>query len=322
LFFCTTMQKFMNPRYNHFCSIPLLLIFILVLSFERHAQAQQKLIHYWDFNDTYPYNDGGAVAGTPTQSDSLGTANVITTTGPARGDTLYALPASYTTLSNANPHIRYIRPQGLQGNALVEDSIMDNAAGGSYLYDYCSKHYSYFKHSDSTHTGKNCYIKSLQPNLNSYFYLYMPTTGYHNINLYFALSGSGFNMAQYMIFSYSVDGGNNWKNLTQAMDTFNLSGVRKADTLLALNGVTATSRWYPVNINFGSDTTVSNNSNFVLRFTFALASAGHRIPAVRVRLQGMCVLITFLYSETVSVLPILNKLPVSEFVWVETEVPF
>ncbi len=248
------------------------LFLMLLIFFARVSFAQQKLIHFWDFNDTYPFSGTGIVPGTRTQADSLGTATVLTQTGIGPGDTLFALPASYTTLSSANPHIRYFRPQGLQGNALLEDSVVDNASGGSYLYDYCSRHYTYFKRSDSTHAGRNCYVKSLQPNLNSYFYLYMPTTGYHNINLNFALSGSGANMAKYLIFSYSTDSGSTWKNLTQAMDTFNIGGVHLPDTLQALNPITGSSRWYPVGINFSSDTTVSNNSKFILRFTFALAS--------------------------------------------------
>jgi hypothetical protein len=87
----------------------------------------------------------------------------------------------------------------------------------------------------------------------------------------YAIAVSGTSSAQFNILSYSVNGmAGPWKNLTTAMDTFNVSGARTPDTLLLINSVTiATDTWYPEQINFSSDESVGNNPNFILRWQIA-----------------------------------------------------
>jgi hypothetical protein len=100
-------------------------------------------------------------------------------------------------------------------------------------------------------------------------YLYIPTTGYKNITLQYAISQSGSKGALYNIFSYSTNGGTSWNNLTTAMDTFNIGGVYRPDTLQMSNPVTVASGWYPVQMDFSTDISVNNNANFILRFRLA-----------------------------------------------------
>ncbi len=253
----------------------------IVFLFVSQAAAQQKLIHFWDFNQTLPL-DGSGEGGSPANYiDSLGTAN-------------YPLLPNYSTLSGAFPVIMYNRPSGKQGTASTRDSILDNGQGGSFWFDYSSNNYSYFTSSDSGSGKKgNLFIRARQPSLNSYMYLYIPTNQYYNIALNFSISGSSSNMANFLIFGYSTDGGLSWKRLTSVMDTFNLSGypynydsIHGPDTLGARNVITAASGWSPVSIDFSSISQVlsdpaTNNPNFIVRWTFGGFNADRGSANVR-----------------------------------------
>jgi hypothetical protein len=217
------------------------LLFIVLLSFQE-IKAQQKLIHFWDFNQTLPAGGGGG--------DSLATL-----TNPILPD--------FTMLSSAKPGIVYVRTKG--------DSIVDNGSGGSTYYDYSSVNYPYFTTSDSA--NGNVFIRIRNSCVGAYLYIYAPTTGYSNIHFNFSISASSSKGAQYNIFSYSTDNGSTWNNLTTAMDTFNVSGVVMPDTLLATNSVTTGKLWYPVQINFSSDASVNNNPGFIIRFATAGSNA-------------------------------------------------
>jgi len=204
-----------------------------------------QTIHYWDFNNTPPVGGGGG--------DSLGNP-----TNP--------LYAPYTALASWNPRIVYSYPSAIQTVpyvATLPDGILDNLTPGAAVNDL---------HILGNDTGgsaaNNLAVRARNPSENAYMYLYLPTNGYQNIQLNYALSASSTKGANYNVFSYSTNGGAIWKNLTTAMDTFNISGVRRPDTLQAINPTTAASLWYPVNINFTSDPSVNNNPNFVVRWQF------------------------------------------------------
>ncbi|HYM19875.1 MAG TPA: T9SS type A sorting domain-containing protein [Candidatus Kapabacteria bacterium] len=102
--------------------------------------------------------------------------------------------------------------------------------------------------------------------------LLIPTTGYKNISLSYALQSSGIPDAPATEhFDYSVDGGITWKKGVM------INGI--ADTLdvtqAQYQGVTFFGR---VNLNFGTDQTVNNNSNLILRIKFGgipLSSSGN-----------------------------------------------
>ncbi|HXB12580.1 MAG TPA: hypothetical protein VNZ45_11370, partial [Bacteroidia bacterium] len=232
--------------------------------FSTFCKAQpQKLIHFWDFNNTIPLTGIGDVGG---NGDSLG--NVI-----------HPLFANYTTLPLTFPKIVYSRPKAIQVPAARTDSVLDNDGIGSYYYDFSSSHYPYYIASDSSASAAACacsgnlYIQARNPTLNSYLYMYVPTTGYINVTLSYAISATNNKAAQYNIFSYSTNGGSTWNKLTTAMDTFNIGGIKYPDTLLALNPITQLKKWYPVHINFTPDPTTNNNNGFIVRFFLAGSNA-------------------------------------------------
>lgn len=191
-------------------------------------------IHYWDFNRTPPGDGQGG--------DSLGNA-----TNP--------LNAPYTALPAENPRIVYSHP--------LADGILDNLEPGAYVNDLHILGNDTLGSADS-----NRAVRARNPSQNAYMYLYLPTNGYQNIQLNYALSASSTKGANYNVFSYSTNGGTTWKNLTSAMDTFNIGGVYRPDTLQAINPTTGASDWYPVNINFSSDPSVNNNPDFVVRWEY------------------------------------------------------
>ncbi len=214
-----------------------------------------SVIHYWDFNQTPPSLGAGG--------DSLGTST-------------YPLTAPYTALISSPGYILYSRPYNIQSSPLLatqKDSILDNGKATSPNYCYINDLnrqplINTALGNDSGSQAGNLFIRSRNPDENAYMYLYLPTTGYANIALNYAITASSSNGALYNIFSYSTDAGNSWKNLTTAMDTFNIGGIYRPDTLQALNPTTTASEWYPINIDFSSDPSVSNNPNFIVRWQF------------------------------------------------------
>lgn len=205
------------------------------------TDAQQVLIQYWDFNQTLPVGGGGGV--------SLGNA-----TNPLKANQVAA------GLDTGN--ITYSRPSA-HYNAAQADSILDNGSPGAAVYDFSNSN-----DTNGTAAG-NAFIRARNPSDSCALYLYIPTTGYTNIQLDFAISASSSKGANYGLFSYSTNGGTSWNNLTKAMDTFNMGGTFLPDTLQLLNSVTVASGWYPVQINFSSDPSVNNNANFVVKMMLA-----------------------------------------------------
>jgi hypothetical protein len=227
----------------------------------------QSLIQFWDFNQTRDFSGLGG--------DSLGTAySYMNTVAAATADSTATLYADYTVSSLTKGAIYYSRPQ-TRYSSLARDSDLDNGTPGSFIFDYSSSNYSYFTSSDSGDVGGNMFIRARNPSDSCEFIMSIPTTGYKNISLDYALSASSTKGALYNIFSYSTNGGLNWNKLTSAMDTFTLGGgIRTPDTLLAINDTTANSGWYPVHIDFSSDPNVNNNSTFIFKF---LLSGGNSV---------------------------------------------
>ncbi|HXB10601.1 MAG TPA: SprB repeat-containing protein, partial [Bacteroidia bacterium] len=197
----------------------------------------QQVIHYWDFNSTLP---GGGAGG-----DSLGTAT-------------YPLPADFTTIPLANPHITYSHP--------LTSGVLDNGAGPAYAY----VNDLHLNGNDSGFAAAgNLWVRDRNPTKGASFIWYIPTTGYENINLDWALSASSSKGAQFCVFSYSKDGGATWNKLTAAMDTFNTGGKPHPDSLQAINPITSTSNWYPVHVSLASDPGCNNNPNLEFQVNYA-----------------------------------------------------
>ncbi|HTB31780.1 MAG TPA: hypothetical protein VK808_07125, partial [Bacteroidia bacterium] len=222
------------------------LICSIILSIVAISNAQTKVIYYWDFNQTHPSGGGG--------KDSLGTTYSYANT--VLNDSLHKTFTLYAPYSSPGPNAAkmvYYRPSAHQPNCPNHpkndrDSIIDNGSGGAYFNDL----HILGNDSGSSYTG-NLYIRTRNPSENCYMYLYMPTSGYKNIILNYAISASSTKGPLYNIFSYSTNGGTTWNNLTTAMDTFNIHSVYRPDTLQVINPTTAASNWYPVQINFTSD---------------------------------------------------------------------
>ena len=268
--------------------------FMVLVTFYNQAIAgaptglpSQKIIHYWDFNQSLPYGGGGAKA--PFAQDSLGTA-------------ILPLYPDYSNFNRVNPSasgavIRWYRPQGVQTGAKSRDSIIDNGSGGGYNFNYAPFIPSIAGDSvaqvvvpasgsiPATYNG-NCFVRTRNPVANGYFYIGMPTTNFKNIHLNFELSGSSTAMANYLVFQYSTNGGLSWTHLPYGpsnptasklasanyVDTFNISGVYHVDTLSAQNAVTINSQWYPVSLNFDTISAANNNPGFMIRFQEAGAN--------------------------------------------------
>lgn len=201
------------------------------------ANAQAKLIQFWDFNATPPAGGAGG--------DSLGNAtNLLTANQVAAGLTA--------------GHIVYTRPSKKFGSTGSADGILDNGSQGAAIYDYSNSN------DTAGLAANNLFVRARNPGDSCEFLFYIPTTGYKNIQMQFALSASSTKGENYGIFSYSTNGGTSWNNLTKAMDTFNIGGVYRPDTLNIINPTTGASAWYPVQLNFSSDANVNSNANFMV----------------------------------------------------------
>ncbi len=258
----------MNKKFTRVASLLCSLFALATLT----VNAQSKLISFWDFNQSFPLNAKG--------TDSLGTRYSYAN---SPGYALHAFSGSTDSTNNTAPVYPAYTTSGtptksyiLVGDYPKGKSYLENSSGGATYYDYSSNHnyfnlnHPYIAANDSALAGNvNDYVKLINPVQLDTVYMYLPTTGYENINLDFALSASSTKAAQFCIFSYSTNSGNTWKNLTKAMDTFNVSNVRYPDSLMLVNPITAASNWYPVQINFSSDASVNNNGNFVLRWVYA-----------------------------------------------------
>jgi len=215
------------------------------LAFSAPKANAQTIIQFWDFNTTPPIGGAGG--------DSLG--NVTN-----------ALKANRVAAGLDTGHNIYSRPQKQYSSGGL-DGILDNGSASpnlaAYIYDFSNSN-------DTNSLGvNNTFVRTRNPSDSAEMLLYIPTTGYKNITLEYALSASSTKGPNYNIFSYSTNGGSSWNNLTKAMDTFNIGGVYRPDTLQAINPVTAASGWYPVQINFSSDANVNNNAQFVFKFMLA-----------------------------------------------------
>lgn len=216
-------------------------IMAVALAFTVSKANAQVLVQYWDFNATPPAGGGGG--------DSL-------------GNSAHPLKANRVAAGLTDTgHITYSRPTA-HYNATVRDSILDNGSQGSAIFDFSNTN-----DTGGTAAG-NLFLRTRNPSDSCVMITYIPTTGYKNIKLEFAISASSTKGANYGIFSYTTDNVT-WKKLTKTMDTFNIGGVYRPDTLQLQNPVTSASNWYPVVIDFSSDAGVNSNALFAVRMMLA-----------------------------------------------------
>ncbi len=101
--------------------------------------------------------------------------------------------------------------------------------------------------------------------------VYIPTTGYSNIVLKYALesssTGSGDKVES---FAYSTDSGLTWKNKANGLTVNDVP----VDTLLTTPALYQGTSWGLVKISFGKDTTVNNNPKLVFRIRLTQLNTG------------------------------------------------
>ena len=91
----------------------------------------------------------------------------------------------------------------------------------------------------------------------------IPSTGYKNLSLEYGLESSSTKSGQLVeALDYSVDGGTTWKSSSLTVQGTNV------DTLDVSNAIFQGTSWGLVTVTFGTDTTVNNNPNLVLRIKF------------------------------------------------------
>ena len=245
----------MKSKFNY------VLLFTFVAAFWAPKVKSQTLIQFWDFNQTRPLSGSGG--------DSLGTVfSYANSLGVDTTKATWPLTANYVAKGLTAGHILYFRPTKKYYSA-ERDSTLGQDIPGATIYDYSNNKYSYFSSSDSSFPEGNSYIKAINPSDSCMMYLSIPTTGYTDIVVQYAVCISSSKGPNYNLLSYSTNAGVTWNNLTRAIDTFNTGGVFHPDTLVMINSVTLAKAWYPVHLDFTSDPNVNNNPLFVLRWMIA-----------------------------------------------------
>jgi hypothetical protein len=202
---------------------------ITLLSISTRSESQ-ILINYWNFNNF-------------TAVDTFGsTINPIP-----------LIDADYSAINTKNAYIRYAFDSGTSVKS--EDSCWIDGTTGSTL------------NAQQSAPAGNC-LRVRNPSDFTQLLFYIPTTGYRNISVSYALQSSSAKSGQAVeAFAYSVDSGVTWKTANLTVDGANV------DTLLDTGNVYIAG-FGLVTIGFGSDTTVNNNSKLVLRILFKSYSTG------------------------------------------------
>jgi len=111
-------------------------------------------------------------------------------------------------------------------------------------------------------------IRFRNPTDSSILQWHIPTTGFTNITIKYSLESSSTTSGQLTeLFDYSVDGGVTWKNHTSG-GTLTVNGLN-IDTLDVTQAQYQSATLFGlVTLTFGTDKTVENNPNLILRVKF------------------------------------------------------
>ena len=162
-----------------------------------------------------------------------------------------ALAADYSVLDTSKAKIVYVREPGTSPTYL---GYIDNVASTDTTNNRLGQV-----------SGQGLRVRNPTDSMELRFYL--PTKGYKNIVLKYALESSSTTSGDStQLFDYSVDSGKTWKK------GVTVNGV-KVDTLDTTPAVYQGTSWGLVAITFGTDTTVNNNPGFVFRIKFKANSS-------------------------------------------------
>jgi hypothetical protein len=200
-----------------------------LLSITSRSEAQ-VLINYWNSNNF-------------TATDTFGSAF----------NPIPLIDADYSAINSKDAYIRYAFDSGTSVKS--EDSCWIDETTGSTV------------NAQQNAPAGNC-LRVRNPSDFTQLLFYIPTTGYKNISVSYALQSSSAKSGQAVeAFAYSVDSGVTWKTASLTVNGANV------DTLLD-TGAVYINGFGLVTIGFGSDTTVTNNSKLVLRMLFKSYGTG------------------------------------------------
>lgn len=216
------------------------ILFFAIIGFSASAQAQQALIHYWNFDNT------------PTAT--------ITPATPAIPD----ITADYSALDKTKARVTYYL---IPGTSLTASKRYIDPVGG---VDSINARFSVVP----TGTGGNFGLRLRNPLDSMELRIFAPTTGFTGITMKYALqSSSTTNGDSTDWFDYSIDGGTTWKGGIAGGMKVN---SRLSDTVSTLwNTYQGDANWGLVTVDLSADKSVENNPNFVFRIRFR-AGADHK----------------------------------------------
>ena len=160
------------------------------------------------------------------------------------------LNADWSKLDASKAQILYVREPGVSPTYI---GYIDNVAGGDSLNLRMG-----------ATAGQALRVRNPTDSMELRFLL--PTTGYKNIVLKYALQSSSTTSGMLVqAFDYSVDGGTNWKTKSAGMT---VNGVNNDTLDVTQAQYQSTTSFGLVTITFGGDKSVENNPKLVFRIKF------------------------------------------------------
>ena len=210
----------------------IVLAFFLLFSNTETKAQNNKLLHYWHFNNTLPLSGGGGI--------HLGTSK---------------MNSDYTKPSLTVGYLRFIKVS----NCLADTGYWDNLIGDSINqrvgYGACCPVFG--------SAGSNSAVRTRNPNDSMQFLWYIPTTKFKNIKLTWeSMSSSTASGPHRMNYSYSLDSGATFitSNLPQLFDS---AGTAWGKITLNLSAITTinNNNKLMLRIKLGAPNTGSSGNN-------------------------------------------------------------
>lgn len=219
-----------------------LLLTLFVALFAVAAQTQaQTLIHYWHFNNaTAVYHNPG----------------------------IPAIKADYSIIDTNHALVVY---NLLPGTSSTYAGYVDFVAVASGTPDYDSLN---LRTINSVATPSGNAMRFRNPTDSAYLTFNIPTTGYKNITLKFAIETSNTTASPTnQAFAYSTDSGTTWKTAQLSVTT---------DTVTPVFSL--------ITVTFGSDSAVNNNSKLIFKVTNTVrTTAGGNVRFDNISVDGTAI---------------------------------
>ncbi len=191
--------------------------------------------------------------------------------GPFNNPNIPAIPADFSADASNSGSIRYVLEPGTSNNY---SGYIDNVAGTDTNARVGAS------------VGYGMRVRNPTDSMELRFVI--PTTGYTGISVSYALQSSSLTGPQVEHFTYSIDGGTTW---IATGITVNGSNQDSLDVTQSQYQETANGAYGLVTVGFGTQTTMDNNPNFILRIKFGDTATGgssgnNRFDNISVDAQG------------------------------------